>query len=353
MPLQIIKSDDFEIDFRNMLKAIDYDKLFILTDQETLEHCFPLLQKTQLVDTEDVIQIKSGDTFKNINSLFYIWDYLCENEATRKSLLINLGGGMITDLGGFAAAVFKRGIRFINIPTTLLSMVDAAVGGKTGINFHGLKNEIGTFTFPEAVLINTEFLKTLDTKNFLSGYAEMLKHGLISSDKDYLEILNFDLDRIDYTKLSRLLVSSIEIKSRIVEKDPTESEIRKVLNFGHTIGHAIESYLMEIDKPVLHGYAVAWGMVCELYLSFRVFTFNKHKLIEISQFIKDNYGSFCFTCKQYDLLYELMLHDKKNTSYGNINFTLLKDVGDARINQMVSKNEVLEAFDFYREFFGC
>lgn len=258
----------------------------------------------------------------------------------------------VTDLGGFAAATFKRGISYINIPTTLLSMVDAAVGGKTGINFNDLKNEIGAFYPADQVLIDSEFLKTLDIQNLLSGYGEMLKHGLISNQAHWSELLTFDFNQIDYSKLQTLIGQSVKVKEDIVEKDPYEQNIRKALNFGHTIGHAFESFALKSEHPVLHGYAVAWGMVCELYLSHLRCGFPKEALRTTIQFIKENYGSLYFTCDDYDALYSLMKHDKKNIASGVINFTLLGGVGDIRINQTASQEEIYELLDFYRETMG-
>ena len=337
-------------DLEFCLRAIDYDRMFILVDEHTQQACLPLLRGTGLIENADLIVIPSGEKNKSLDALSKVWEYLSQHEATRRSLLINLGGGLLTDLGGFAASTFKRGMYFINIPTTLLSMVDAAVGGKTGINFLGLKNEIGAFALANFVLLDTVFLKSLDHKNILSGYAEMLKHALISSDKNLHELLAFNLDEIDYNKLLSLLVTSVGVKEKIVEEDPKEKGIRKALNLGHTTGHAIESYCIESGNPVLHGYAVAWGMVCELYLSFVKLGFDKQKLVKIAYFIKENYGSVHLDCKIYDQLYQLMQHDKKNEDANTINFTLLKDIGDIKINQTASKEEIFEAFDFYREF---
>lgn len=259
---------------------------------------------------------------------------------------------MVTDLGGFAAATFKRGITCINIPTTLLSMIDAAVGGKTGINFNGLKNEIGSFYPADQVMIDSQFLKTLDMPNLLSGYGEMLKHGLISQPSHWSELLTFDFAHIDYALLQKLIGQSVQVKEDIVEKDPYEQSIRKALNFGHTIGHAFESFALKTNHPVLHGYAVAWGMVCELYLSHIRCGFPKEALRTTIQFIKENYGSLYFTCDDYECLYDFMKHDKKNASCGVINFTLLGGIGDIRINQTASQEEIYELLDFYRETMG-
>ena len=297
------------------------------------------------------ITIGAGDVHKTLETLASVWQILSDKGASRHSLLINLGGGMVTDLGGFAAATFKRGFAYINVPTTLLAMVDASVGGKTGINFNGLKNEVGVFAPADSVLIETEFLRSLDARNFFSGYAEMLKHGLISNEAHWAELLNFNTDLIDYKYLKKLVGESVQVKENIVEQDPFEHGIRKALNLGHTVGHAFESLALAENRPVLHGYAVAWGIVCELYLSHLKTGFPKEKMRQTIQFIKENYGSFTFDCKQYEQLYALMLHDKKNTA-GVINFTLLKEIGDISINQTADKDQIFGMFDFYRECMG-
>ena len=231
-------------------------------------------------------------------------------------------------------------------------MVDASVGGKTCINFNGLKNEIGVFSPASSVLIDSEFLKSLDLHNLLSGYAEMLKHGIISTTTHWAELLNFDWNHINYSMLQALVAQSVQIKENIVEQDPFEKGIRKALNLGHTVGHAFESLALETHHPVLHGYAVAWGMVCELYFSHLKVGFPKDKLRQTIQFIKDHYGVMNFDCKQYDRLYEFMTHDKKNNA-GIINFTLMGEIGDIRINQSATKEEIFEMLDFYRESMGC
>ena len=329
-----------------------HDKLFVLTDEHTHTWCWPLIHHLEGMTGAQVICIGSGDVSKNLESLSAVWKALGDGGASRHSLMIHIGGGMVTDLGGFAASTFKRGITFINIPTTLLAMVDASVGGKTGINFNGLKNEVGVFSPAHSVLIDTVFLKTLDIPNLLSGYAEMLKHGLISTTEHWADLLTFDWNCIDYEKLQTLVGQSVQIKEQVVEQDPFEKGIRKALNLGHTVGHAFESWAMENYCPVLHGYAVAWGLVCELYLSYLRVDFPKDRLRQTVQFIKEHYGALTFDCKQYDRLYEFMTHDKKNQS-GIINFTLLGDIGDIRINQSASKEEIFEMLDFYRETMGC
>ena len=339
-------------DLSAAIQACPHDKLFILVDEHTQKLCLPLISGFEYLKEAYVITIGAGDVHKNVETLAYVWKELGDHGATRHSLMINLGGGMVTDLGGFAASTFKRGIKYINIPTTLLAMVDASVGGKTGINFNGLKNEIGVFSPAQSVLINTEFLKTLDINNILSGYAEMLKHGLISTTGHWAELLTFDMNNIDYQALQTLVDKSVKIKKDIVTQDPYEKGIRKALNLGHTVGHAFESLAMETNRPVLHGYAVAWGIVCELYFSHLKVGFPKDKLRQTLQFIKDNYGVFVFDCKQYDRLYEFMTHDKKNSA-GIINFTLMGEVSDIRINQSATKQEIMDMLDFYRESMGC
>ena len=311
----------------------------------------PQMREVSFLKDAIEITIGAGDVHKTLETLASVWQVLSDKGASRHSFLVNLGGGMVTDLGGFAAATFKRGFAYINVPTTLLAMVDASVGGKTGINFNGLKNEVGVFAPADSVLIETEFLRSLDAQNFFSGYAEMLKHGLISNVAHWAELLNFNTGLIDYKYLKKLVGESVQVKENIVEQDPFEHGIRKALNLGHTVGHAFESLALAENRPVLHGYAVAWGIVCELYLSHLKTGFPKEKMRQTIQFIKENYGSFTFDCKQYEQLYALMQHDKKNTA-GVINFTLLKEIGDISINQTADKDQIFGMFDFYRECMG-
>ena len=349
---KVIIFQDLRKDLYSAIQECPHDKLFILVDEHTRELCLPLISGFGYLNDANIITIGAEDVHKNVETLVHVWQSLGDGGASRHSLMINLGGGMVTDLGGFAASTFKRGIKYINIPTTLLAMVDASVGGKTGINFNGLKNEIGVFSPAEYVLIDTEFLKSLDTRNLLSGYAEMLKHGIISTTGHWAELLNFDMTNIDYKALQTLVAKSVQIKEGIVAEDPFEKGIRKALNLGHTAGHAFESLALETNRPVLHGYAVAWGIVCELYFSHLRTGFPKDKLRQTVQFIKDHYGVFTFDCKQYDRLYQFMTHDKKNNA-GIINFTLMGEIGDIRINQSANQEEIFEMLDFYRETMGC
>ncbi|MDO5571485.1 MAG: 3-dehydroquinate synthase [Bacteroidales bacterium] len=331
--------------------SLTFDKLYILCDDNTQKQALPLLNDFIADNNVTVITIKAGDINKNIDSLSQVWMALSKEKATRKSLLINLGGGMVTDLGGFAASTFKRGINFINVPTSLLGAVDAAVGGKTGINFNGLKNEIGVFSPAKCVIISTQFFKTLDNENLLSGYAEMLKHSLLESDESLKKLLAFNPVTRDYDHLLSLLKESVEVKERVVKEDPFEKGLRKALNLGHTVAHSFESYALSINKPILHGYAVAWGVVCELILSHQRCGFPKSALNEVADYVKSNYGVFYFTCKEYDTLYEFMKHDKKNES-DSVNFTLLKSPGIISLNQTATKEEIFVMLDIYRDLFN-
>ena len=396
MQQQIIISNDIEHDLATAVAESEHDRVFVLTDDTTHECCLPKVAALLAQYDAVPITIAHGDQHKTLAALGDVWTALQQGGATRHSLLINLGGGMITDLGGFAAATFKRGINFINIPTTLLAMVDAAVGGKTGINFGGLKNEIGAFADARFVIINTCFLDTLDAENLCSGYAEMLKHALISDERMWAEHVNFDLSQPDLSELQRMVAESIAVKERIVAEDPHEHGIRKALNFGHTIGHALEEFALQQatlsggavvsarllplarartaptnqttggaaisarllplarartapeKKPLLHGYAVAFGLIGELYMSARKAGFPTERLHQTARFIRENYAQTEFTCNDYPTLLNLMRHDKKNTS-GVINFTLLHNIGDIRINQTATDEEIREALDFIRE----
>ncbi len=358
---KLIISQHLEQSLNQAIADCPHDRLFVLTDETTHRLCLPLIAGYECMKAAQPIIIGATDANKTLDSLSHVWSELQRMGATRRSLLINLGGGMVTDLGGFAASTFKRGISFINIPTTLLSMVDASVGGKTGINFGGLKNEIGVFNNARYVILNTQFLRTMDYENILSGYAEMLKHGLINNEAMWASLLKFDIESLeqlgapDFTDsqnsleaLAQMVADSVAVKQRIVLEDPTEQGIRKALNLGHTAGHSFESLALQ-RTPVLHGYAVAWGMVVELWLSSVKTGFPQERMRQTVNFIKEHYGRMAITCDDYPQLVELMHHDKKNTD-GRINFTLLGAIGDIRINQTATEDEIKEALDFYREY---
>lgn len=344
---RVILSHDIQKSLTTEVNNCPHDHLFVLTDETTRLCCLPLIASYECMQDAYVITIGATDQHKTLDSLSYVWSELGQHGATRHSLMINLGGGMVTDLGGFAASTFKRGIQYINIPTTLLSMVDASVGGKTGINFNGLKNEIGVFNNARSVILDTSFLQTLDHENLLSGYAEMLKHALISNERMWSELLREKVE-VKSEQFAAAIEESVAVKQRIVTEDPTEKGIRKALNLGHTAGHAFESLALE-RQPVLHGYAVAWGLVVELYLSAVKCGFPAERLRQTVRFIKEHYGRMAITCDDYPRLLELMHHDKKNQGEA-INFTLLGNIGDIRINQTASEEEIKEALDFYREY---
>ncbi len=346
-PQKVIISQQLEEALSAAIADCRPDRVAILTDDTTHELCLPLVAGFDCMQQASVIVIPSGDQHKELQSVLHVWTELQRIGATRHSLLVNLGGGMVTDLGGFAASTFKRGIHLVNIPTTLLSMVDASVGGKTGFNFGGLKNEIGVFRNASSVILDTVFLKTMDRQNLLSGYAEMLKHGLIHTPAMLADLLTFDIEQPDLAELQRMVAESVQVKQRIVLEDPTEQGLRKALNLGHTVGHAFESLALQ-RQPVLHGYAVAWGLVCELYLSCVKTGFPTDRMRQCVRFIFDHYGRMPITCDDYPTLLELMTHDKKNVA-GRINFTLLAGVGDLRLDQTATQSEIEEALDFYRE----
>lgn len=344
----IIFSQQIDAELRKIVQKYPAGKVFLLTDQTAAGFCLPLIQS--VIDEFSIrfVVIPSGEENKNIQSVGLVWDFLSNNGADRKSLLINIGGGMLTDLGGFAASTFKRGLDFVNIPTTLLAQVDASLGGKTGFNFNGLKNEIGVFMEPNAVIINVNFLKTIDRENFLSGYAEMLKHGLIKSREHWAELLTFDMENIDYDVLQGIIAHSVAVKEWHVLNDLTEQNIRKALNFGHTVGHAFESYAMKTGCPIYHGYAVVYGMIAELFLSVKQCGLRIDELNNISSWMIAKYGKFEIKESDFEALYQLMTHDKKNEGK-RINFTLIPEIGKVEINVDCSKELIVEALEYYRK----
>ena len=342
---KIIISEDLCQSLTQAIDEVKHDLLFVLCDETTERLCLPVVSGFECMKPAKRITIPATDTYKTLESLSHVWSELQRMGATRHSLMVNLGGGMVTDLGGFAASTFKRGIPYINIPTTLLSMVDASVGGKTGINFGGLKNEIGVFNNARSVILDTTFLRTMDHENLLSGFAEMLKHGLINNEQMWAELITLNIEHLAFN--AQMIADNVAVKQRIVTEDPTEQGIRKALNLGHTAGHAFESLALE-RKPVLHGYAVAWGLIVELYLCCVKTGFPQDKMRQTVAFIKENYGRMAITCDDYPHLIELMHHDKKNQG-NSINFTLLGGIGDICINQTATEEEIKDALDFYRE----
>lgn len=329
--------------------------VFVIVDVNTAQYVLPVLsEQTKAVQNGKVITIKSGDINKTLDSVQGVWKELQDAGATRNSVVINVGGGVVTDLGGFAAATFKRGMRVINVPTTLLGAVDASVGGKTGINFNGYKNEIGSFTEPLASIISTGFFVTLSQQELLSGYAEMLKHGLLDSRQQLAELLNYSVvyPNFDPDRLLTLIEDSVKVKQRVVEADFEEAGARKALNLGHTVGHAFESLALKRQSPIPHGFAVAQGCVVALILSHIRLGFPSDVLHNFTDYVRKNYTAFNFDCDDYPVLLDYMRHDKKNATPDQIAFTLLADVGDARIGQVTTDDEIRSALDIYRDMMG-
>lgn len=336
----------FETQLSPLLKLIEdgnYSKVFVFVDGNTSAHCLPVFQE-MLEDFTgfDLIETDPGEENKNIDFCIGIWKTLLDFEADRKCLMINLGGGVITDMGGFVASTYKRGIDFINIPTTLLAQVDASVGGKTGIDIDNVKNMVGTFALPQAVFIETQFLKTVSERELLSGFAEMIKHGLIV-DADYYE----QLKSADYKNISAEAVyRSVEIKRDVVDEDPKEKGLRKILNFGHTIGHAVESYALTNDTvPLTHGEAIAIGMICEAYLSSTNNTLTAAELEDITAYITSLYPAYHIKEESFNELLALMQSDKKN-EHGQIMFSLLRKTGDCDYNCIVTEQDILKSFAY-------
>ena len=330
------------------LKENKYSSLFIIVDSSTNDFCLPKFLPYLETDLSiEIIEFEAGEINKNIETCVQIWNVLTELGADRKSIIINLGGGVVTDLGGFVASTFKRGIDFIHVPTTLLSMVDASVGGKNGVDLGNLKNQIGVINVPQMVLIDTQYLETLPKNEMRSGLAEMLKHGLIY-DKAYWEKF-LDLKAIDFADFDELIYRSVEIKNEIVKQDPTEKNIRKALNFGHTLGHAIESYFLENEnkKTLLHGEAIAIGMILESYISLEKKLLSPEEYNQIKMTIKTIYDDVQFDEKDIEPILELLIHDKKN-EYGNIQFVLIDGIGKIKINQSVENELILKAFEDYK-----
>jgi 3-dehydroquinate synthase len=354
--MQSIEANNYPVHFNaagyerlnQHLKENKYSNLFIIADSNTNEYCLPKflpLLETDL--TIEIIEFEAGEINKNIETCIEIWKVLTELGADRKTLIINIGGGVVTDLGGFVASTFKRGVDFIHIPTTLLSMVDASVGGKNGVDLGNLKNQIGVINTPKMVLIDTAYLATVPQNEMRSGLAEMLKHGLIF-DKAYWESF-LDIKAIDFNELDSLIYRSVEIKNIIVMQDPTEKNIRKSLNFGHTLGHAIESYFLENENKttLLHGEAIAAGMILESYISLHKNLITDEEYNQIKTTLKSIYEDIIFEDKDIDPILELLIHDKKN-EYGTIQFALIEGIGQIKINQSVENELILNAFEDYK-----
>ncbi|MDE6267423.1 MAG: 3-dehydroquinate synthase [Muribaculaceae bacterium] len=348
MNQQLIFTNHVAQKLDELVAGMNPANVVVLVDSNVREAVIPRMQEeSETIAKATVVVVKPGENHKTTDTLSEIWDQLIKAGVTRKSLLINMGGGVITDMGGFAASTFKRGIPFINIPTTLLGAVDASVGGKTGVNFNGLKNQIGAFANAETVIVSSTFFKTLPDSELWSGYAEMIKHGAISSKDHFDQLLKYDLTGRDYDKMLTLMEENVQVKSNIVAADPTENGIRKALNLGHTVGHAYEELAMERHSPISHGYAVIFGLLTELILSKNKAGFPAEEVDRLAAYVRKHYGRFSFGTDEYDRLIALMRHDKKNYTADEINFTLLTNIGEVEIDRTATEDEIRGAFDEY------
>lgn len=321
------------------LEGVEKDQICVVADKCLIRH--PVWTGAQALQNRPVLWLEVTEEKKSLETVSRIWDFLFEHAITRRGLLICIGGGALTDMGGFAAATYKRGMSYINVPTTLLAMIDAASGGKTGINYRGIKNSIGAFAAPRATILCPEWLSTLSPQQFLSGFAEMLKTGLIDGQALWNGLLQYDLDKMDTASLSPLIADCMAVKQRIVAQDPQENGIRKVLNFGHTFGHALERKMQ-----VPHGYAVLYGMIAELYLSVTRLGCPREPLQQLTRLMLQYYGKPKCKCSDRDQLLALMQQDKKNDQAAQINCTLLQAVGTPLINQSISASDANEALDY-------
>lgn len=324
------------------LEANKYDQIAVLVDENTRAHCLPILPIGEEVA---VIEIQSGEHNKTLETCTHIWEQMTALKMSRKSLLINLGGGVIGDMGGFVASTYKRGMSFVNIPSTLLSQVDASIGGKLAIDFQGLKNHIGIFREPNLVILDTVYLKTLPERQIRSGFAEIVKHCLIRDKEgwDQLKLQAFDPNK-DW---SAILERSVGLKGAVVKEDPEEQGLRKILNFGHTLGHAIETHFLGTEQPLLHGEAIAIGMILEGYLSIHVSGLNESDLEEFSSYIIENYGKV--EIPDLEEFEQFLIHDKKNAG-GRVNYSLLADIGKCVWDQQAETTLIHEAITYYRNF---
>lgn len=329
-----------------LVNATNYSTIFILVDENTFEYCYPKFIQNFATNTRiEVIEIESGEINKNLETCIGVWNAITELGGDRKSLLITLGGGVITDLGGFVASCFKRGIDFVNVPTTLLSMVDASVGGKTGVDLGVLKNQIGVFANPEMVIIDTDYLATLTDREMKSGTAEIIKYGVTYD----LHLFNEIKDNKDLN-INDLIPRSIEIKNEVVLQDPKEKNIRKILNYGHTLGHAIESFHLDSEdkENLTHGEAIAIGMVCESYLSSKLLGFPSKKVSEIKKVVLSIYNKTTLLKEDFSAIMELLKHDKKNVN-GQVNFVLLNDYENYKLDCKVTEELIVESMEFYNK----
>ena len=348
---QVIFTNAVEQTLDQIVAQLKPHAVFTLTDNNTRREVLPRLQCAAL-QTATHITIPAGEQNKSLDNLASVWERLQQAGATRQAMLINIGGGMVSDLGGLAASTFKRGIGFVNVPTTLLGAVDAAVGGKTAINFGGIKNEIGLFSEASHVIVSTRFFDTLPQREVLSGFAEMLKHALLDSHKEFLSLLNTNFGDIHTDTWLLRLEHSVQVKRHIVVQDPHDNGVRRWLNAGHTVGHAFESLAWSKNHDITHGYAMAWGLVTEMVLARIIYkAFPGDDLQRFASFVREHYGAFHITCDDYDNLLAFMRHDKKSLQ-GEINCTLLRDFGNAQCDCQIPDEDMCAALDIYRDLMG-
>jgi 3-dehydroquinate synthase len=341
----VIFSSDLIHDLRTTLRKINFSKLGVITDSNTIKYCYPLI-KEALPEDHLVYDFPAGEINKNLRTCEGIWHWMTDAVMDRNTLIVNLGGGVVGDMGGFCASTYKRGVKFINLPTTLLSQVDASVGGKLGIDFNGFKNHIGVFNEPEQVMISSHFLKTLPHQELRSGYAEVIKHSLIY-DFSYFNTLK-EVQDWENQAWDKIIEHSVGIKKEVVTKDPKEAGLRKILNFGHTIGHAIETYYLDTEKHLLHGEAIAAGMIMEAFLSHKNCGLNEHQLSQLIQLILQIYGKVEIPANHHPSIIALCAQDKKNEGH-QINFSLLTEIGQCTYNVLITIDEINEALQFYNQ----
>ncbi len=333
---------DLSSTFQSLFPKENYSKLCVLVDENTELYCLPKV--ASFLSEAHIIKIKSGEEEKTLTTCQAIWQEMTDLQLDRKALVINLGGGVIGDMGGFCAATYKRGIDFLQMPTTLLSQVDASVGGKLGVDFNSFKNHIGVFRVPNAVLIDTNFLETLDPRELRSGYAEVMKHALIADQSKWEFLMTQSLNDLDWDEV---VAHSVAIKAKIAEEDPTEKGLRKVLNFGHTIGHAVESfYLPQAEKKLLHGEAIAVGMIAEAFVSVKRGFITRAEADQIKEYIISIYGKVTIPIEDYKEIIPLTMQDKKNENNAVL-CTLLAKVGEANFNNPITKEDIVEGLDYY------
>ncbi len=340
---QVTVTDNIAKSLSELVMQMAPSKILVLADDNTKYHCYPLISST--LTEHEIFEIPPGEQFKNLESCHQIWSKMTELQMDRSALVVNLGGGVIGDMGGFCAATFKRGVAFINVPTTLLAQVDASIGGKLGIDFNGYKNHIGLFKEPAQVLISTEFLATLPYQELRSGFAEVLKHALIKDAAYWQKIHQFDWEHQNW---AQHINHSIEVKKQVVQEDPQEKGLRKILNFGHTIGHAVERFYLSSKDPLLHGEAIAVGMVCEAFLSKKYSDLNDSGLEEIGRNLQKWFGKVSIKDSDFKAIADNAIQDKKNRD-GIINCTLLSTVGRAVVDRPISVQDIIDSLDYYNQ----